>query len=412
MFERFTEKTQRTIFFARYEASQFGSLEIGTEHLLLGLMREDKSLTNRFLRSHSSIESIKKEIEGLTIIREKVSTSIDMPLSAECKRILAYSAEEAERLHHRHIGTEHLFLGILREEGCLAAQVLRENGVRLELAREALVEKCQESGHQSLEQEMFLEHDTGGPLRGSSDPFLPREVMPEVAPGDREAVMIVSELTKTYPSAAGPLEILRGIDLTVYRGEMIAIVGQSGSGKSTLLHILGTIDRPSSGTVRFGDQDPFALRPERLARFRRQSVGFVFQFHNLLPEFTALENVMMPRLISGNHSDDKRGVELLNLVGLGDRLRHRPGELSGGEQQRVAIARALVNDPLLILADEPTGALDNQTGEKVFQLFQKIQREKKLTSILATHNVNIANRCNRLFRLENGRLQGINQGYV
>jgi lipoprotein-releasing system ATP-binding protein len=229
---------------------------------------------------------------------------------------------------------------------------------------------------------------------------------------EREPVVCVADLTKTYPSVRGPLEILRGIDLTVFEGDMVAIMGQSGSGKSTLLHILGTIDRPTSGILRFGNQDPFALSAEDLARFRRQSVGFVFQYHNLLPEFTALENVMMPRLISGNHSDDKAGAELLELVGLGDRLRHRPGELSGGEQQRVAIARALVNQPLLVLADEPTGALDNLTGEKVFQLFQKIQREKKLTSILATHNANIANRCNKLFRLENGRLQQISQGYV
>ncbi|MCI0418942.1 MAG: ABC transporter ATP-binding protein [Acidobacteria bacterium] len=219
-------------------------------------------------------------------------------------------------------------------------------------------------------------------------------------------------LTKIYSDVGEPLEILRGIDLTLYKGEMIAIVGQSGSGKSTFLHILGTIDRPSSGSIRFGDQNPFALNAEELAKFRRRSIGFVFQFHNLLPEFTALENVLMPRLISGNHSGDKLGVELLELVGLGHRLKHRPAELSGGEQQRVAIARALVNSPLLILADEPTGALDSQSGELVFQLFQKIQREKNLTSILATHNASIAKRCNRLFRLENGRLHEINQQYV
>jgi ATP-dependent Clp protease ATP-binding subunit ClpC len=136
MFERYTEKARRVIFFARYEASQFGSPSIETEHLLLGLMREDKSLTNRFLRSHSSIESIKKEIEGRTVIREKVSTSIDLPLSAECKRILAYSADEAERLRHRHIGTEHLLLGILREDKCLAAEILHERGLRLGVIRE------------------------------------------------------------------------------------------------------------------------------------------------------------------------------------------------------------------------------------------------------------------------------------
>lgn len=229
--------------------------------------------------------------------------------------------------------------------------------------------------------------------------------------GGDEAVK-VEGITKTYPGVTEPLQILQGIDLTLYKGEIIAIVGQSGSGKSTLLHILGTIDRPTTGSIRFGDQNPFELNAEELAKFRRRSIGFVFQFHNLLPEFTALENVMMPRLISGHSTDDQMGVELLELVGLGNRLKHRPGELSGGEQQRVAIARAMVNTPLLILADEPTGALDNQTGELVFQLFQKIQREKNLTSILATHNASIASRCNRLFRLENGRLHESSQHYV
>jgi ATP-dependent Clp protease ATP-binding subunit ClpC len=138
MFERYTEKARRVIFFARYEASQFGSPSIETEHLLLGLMREDKSLTNRFLRSHSSIESIRKEIEGRTLIREKVSTSIDLPLSAECKRILAFAAEESERLRHRHIGTEHLLLGILREDKCVAAEILHDRGLRLNVIREEL----------------------------------------------------------------------------------------------------------------------------------------------------------------------------------------------------------------------------------------------------------------------------------
>lgn len=229
---------------------------------------------------------------------------------------------------------------------------------------------------------------------------------------EREPIVRVESLTKSFPGVSGPLEILRGIDLAVYPGEMIAIVGQSGSGKSTLLHILGAIDRPTGGAVHYGDRNPFALGSEELAKFRRESVGFVFQFHNLLPEFTALENVMMPRLISGNHSNNRLGIELLELVGLGDRLQHRPGELSGGEQQRVAIARALVNNPLLVLADEPTGALDNETGERVFRLFQKIQSEKKLTSILATHNANIACRCNRLFRLEQGQLKQISHGHV
>jgi lipoprotein-releasing system ATP-binding protein len=228
----------------------------------------------------------------------------------------------------------------------------------------------------------------------------------------RVDVVRARDIKKTFRNTGEPLEILKGIDLTAHQGEMIAIVGESGSGKSTLLHILGALDRPTDGSVHFGETDIYCLNPEALAEFRRHSVGFIFQFHNLLPEFTALENVLMPRMIAGDPVDEHLGIELLTLVGLGDRLRHRPGELSGGEQQRVAIARALVNNPALILADEPTGSLDGQTGERVFELFRKIQQQKNLTSILATHNANIALRCNRILRLENGFLHVISQTYV
>jgi len=221
-----------------------------------------------------------------------------------------------------------------------------------------------------------------------------------------------AEITKSYSTVRGPLEILRGVNLTISPGEIVAIVGQSGSGKSTLLHILGALDRPTSGTVHFGGLNIFDLVDEELAKFRRYSIGFIFQFHNLLPEFTALENVLMPRLIAGNHLDERVGIDLLDMVGLGKRLQHRPGELSGGEQQRVALARALVNQPKLVLADEPTGSLDNQTGELVFDVFQKIQQEKNLTSLLATHNGKIARRCNRIFRLENGILQETTKDHV
>ncbi|PYV42997.1 MAG: lipoprotein-releasing system ATP-binding protein LolD [Acidobacteria bacterium] len=221
-----------------------------------------------------------------------------------------------------------------------------------------------------------------------------------------------AEITKSYSTVRGPLEILRGVNLTISPGEIVAIVGQSGSGKSTLLHILGALDRPTSGTVHFGGLNIFDLVDGELAKFRRYSIGFIFQFHNLLPEFTALENVLMPRLIAGNHLDERVGIDLLDMVGLGKRLQHRPGELSGGEQQRVALARALVNQPKLVLADEPTGSLDNQTGELVFDVFQKIQQEKNLTSLLATHNGKIARRCNRIFRLENGILQETTKDHV
>jgi lipoprotein-releasing system ATP-binding protein len=406
MFERYTEKARRVIFFARYEACEFGSSETTPEHLLLGMVREDEELIQEM--TGVSPQVIRAEIVKSVPVKEKTATSIDLPLSQECKRILDYGAEEAGRLRHRHIGTKHLFLGILREDAAFAAQVLRQNGVTLEAVRDACSHaepqvSPEEIAHLSSFPREILEQVLSQQTRGP----VPRR--PPV--GGDEAVKIEG-LTKTYPGVTEPLQILQGIDLTLYKGEIIAIVGQSGSGKSTLLHILGTIDRPTHGSVRFGDQNPFELNAEELAKFRRRSIGFVFQFHNLLPEFTALENVMMPRLIAGHRSDERMGVELLELVGLGNRLKHRPGELSGGEQQRVAIARALVNTPLLMLADEPTGALDNQTGELVFQLFQKIQREKNLTSILATHNASIASRCNRLFRLENGRLRESSQHYV
>lgn len=222
----------------------------------------------------------------------------------------------------------------------------------------------------------------------------------------------VKDLDKCYSMPNERLEVLKGLNLTVSPGEMIAVVGQSGSGKSTLLHILGALDRPTSGSVRFGTLDLQDLDAEELAEFRRSSVGFVFQFHNLLPEFSALENVNMPRRIAGTYVDDRIGMELLALVGLEKRLHHRPGELSGGEQQRVAIARALVNHPRLVLADEPTGNLDSQTGAKVFELFRKVQCDKKHTSILATHNARIAAKCDRILKLENGTLQSANGPHV
>ena len=218
------------------------------------------------------------------------------------------------------------------------------------------------------------------------------------------AILRTVDLRKTFPTVTGPLEILKGINLMLSPAEMVAVVGESGSGKSTFLHILGALDRPTGGTVLFGEDDIFLYDNEELAKFRRHAIGFVFQFHNLLPEFTALENVLMPKVIAGEPVDENLGRELLERVGLSTRLEHRPGQLSGGEQQRVAIARALISRPRLILADEPTGSLDNRTGELVFGLFQEIQREKKLTSLLATHNVKIASKCDRILRIENGVL--------
>jgi len=410
MFERFSEKARRTIFFARFEVSTLGGDVIETEHLLLGLLREEKSFIRQFLKSPVSTDTIRQQIlEATPKGSERTPTPMDLPLSADCECILTFAADESELLRHRHIGTEHLLLGILRQKDSRAARILGQNGITLDSVREVCSKLPEDYGEEiaylsQLPREVLLQA-----LKRGGQEALGLAVQPTTG---LEKAVEIEALTKSFLSANGSLDILSGIDLTIYKGEIIAIVGQSGSGKSTLLHILGTLDRPTSGSVRFGDENPFELNAEELARFRRRSIGFVFQFHNLLPEFTALENVMMPSLISGKHSDDRLGVELLELVGLGNRLQHRPGELSGGEQQRVAIARALINSPLLVLADEPTGALDNQTGEIVFQLFQKIQRDKNLTSILATHNASIANRCNRLFRLENGRLHEISQSYV
>ena len=193
---------------------------------------------------------------------------------------------------------------------------------------------------------------------------------------------------------------------------MIAIMRQSGAGKSTLLHIIGALDRPTSGSVHFGDLNLFKLGRGPLADYRRSSIGFIFQFHNLLPEFSALENLMMPKRIQGTYTNDDFGKELLDLVDLNGRFNHYPSELSGGERQRVAIARALVNQPRIVLADEPTGNLDGSTGTMVFNLIEKIQAKKKHTFILATHNVKLASKCNRVLKLENGTLQRIHGNYV
>ncbi|MDD2501108.1 MAG: ABC transporter ATP-binding protein [Geobacter sp.] len=214
----------------------------------------------------------------------------------------------------------------------------------------------------------------------------------------------VSGLCKDYRMGADTVQVLRGIDLEISSGTTTALVGASGAGKSTLLHILGALDRPSSGRVTYKGQDLFARSDRELADFRSCSIGFVFQFHHLLPEFTALENVMLPALIARK---DRRQAEqqaraLLTEVGLGHRLNHRPGELSGGEQQRVAIARALVLEPELLLADEPTGNLDAKTSETIYELLVKIQKQTGVSMIVVTHNEGIAARMERVVRLLDG----------
>ena len=227
-----------------------------------------------------------------------------------------------------------------------------------------------------------------------------------------QLLLVGDELEKEYRSGPEVLRVLRGASLTVRAGEMVALVGASGVGKSTLLHILGTLDRPTAGRVLFAGEDVFARSEAGLTRFRRQDVGFVFQFYNLLAEMTALENAMVPALLQRlpTHEARARAADALADVGLADRLRHRPGELSGGEQQRVAIARALMNGPRVILADEPTGNLDPKTSAVIYDLFLRLQAERGIAFLVATHNSDLARRADRAYRLLEGRaIEGLHE---
>jgi len=228
----------------------------------------------------------------------------------------------------------------------------------------------------------------------------------EREPELRAPIVQVNGLKKTYQTARGTLNLFDRLNLEVQSGEMVAIVGQSGAGKSTLLHILGALDAPSEGTVYCASTNVAQLSPREAASFRNREIGYVWQFHYLLPEFTALENVAMPLLACGVNKRQALTVAAnwLREVGLEDRGSHRPGELSGGEQQRVALARALVNNPRLLLADEPTGDLDEATAGMVFDLIERLHASHGLTSILVTHNPELATRCTRVLRLEGGRL--------
>jgi lipoprotein-releasing system ATP-binding protein len=219
--------------------------------------------------------------------------------------------------------------------------------------------------------------------------------------------LIVNGLVKKYDTGGDePLTVLNDLDMRVEAGEIVAVVGESGTGKSTLLHLLGALDRPTSGTVRFRGDDLFAKSDDELAAFRNRSVGFVFQFHHLLPEFTALENVAMPALIQHRSLAEvrPRAEELLDLLGLADRADHQPNALSGGEKQRVAVARSLMNEPDLVLMDEPTGNLDARTAEPLHQEIERLSREVKQTFVLATHNPSLAAVAGRVLRLEHGQL--------
>ncbi|NIR50476.1 ABC transporter ATP-binding protein [candidate division KSB1 bacterium] len=221
------------------------------------------------------------------------------------------------------------------------------------------------------------------------------------------AILVTKDLHKAYQIGTSEVQVLKGIDLEIKEGQIVAIVGPSGVGKSTLLHILGTLDRPSGGRVEIDRTNVFAFDNKKLAQFRNRTIGFVFQFHHLLPEFTALENVMMPSLIAGypKTKTAERATHLLNEVGLGQRLNHRPNELSGGELQRVAVARALMNEPKLVLADEPSGNLDQTTSEALHELLWQLSRRYKKTFVIVTHNRELADNADKIVELSDGRVK-------
>ncbi len=223
-----------------------------------------------------------------------------------------------------------------------------------------------------------------------------------------QAVLLrVENLKKVYRSGESQLVVFENLSFRVGKGEMLAIVGESGTGKSSLLHVLGVLDRPSDGDVYFGETSLKLLTDRAAAEFRNREIGFVWQFHYLLPEFNALENVAMPLLARGENPKQALGhaADWLREVELGERMHHRPGELSGGEQQRVALARALVTVPKLLLADEPTGDLDSGTADRVFELIERLHTQHQLTSIIVTHNLHFAKRCGRVLRLHRGRIE-------
>ncbi|HEU4684740.1 MAG TPA: ABC transporter ATP-binding protein [Nitrospira sp.] len=219
-------------------------------------------------------------------------------------------------------------------------------------------------------------------------------------------MITVADLHKSFPMGEQTVTVLKGINVTIERGELIAVVGASGAGKSTFLHILGVLDRPTKGTVLFEGQDLFQLSEQAQADFRNRRIGFVFQFHHLLPEFTALENACMPALIQRREYNEikREAVTLLNEVGLSERLHHKPGELSGGEQQRVAVARALLQRPDLVLADEPTGNLDTHTGEALFALMRDLNKARGTTFVIVTHNDKLSAQADRILHMQDGQI--------
>lgn len=222
-----------------------------------------------------------------------------------------------------------------------------------------------------------------------------------------EPILNITGLEKSFHKGPETIEVLKGVSMEVASGEGIAIVGASGTGKSTLLHLLGGLERPDRGSVLYESSDICTMNEREIARFRNEMIGFVFQFHFLLPEFSAIENVMMPALVSSRKTDEtgQKALHLLEIVGLKDRITHKPGELSGGEQQRVAIARSLMMSPKVLLADEPTGDLDPATGKKIIDLFSELKTSMGVTMIIATHNMELAKTMDRIMILKGGSLE-------
>lgn len=222
-----------------------------------------------------------------------------------------------------------------------------------------------------------------------------------------EILIKVESVSKSFKKGKGQVDVLKGIDLSIFRGEMVALKGPSGAGKSTLMHILGGLESPSHGKIFFETRDIYSMDDNSLSGFRNKEIGFVFQFHHLLPEFSSLENVIMPALVARepHKKANEKALAILDKVGLSHRLTHKPGELSGGEQQRVAIARALMMGPKVLLADEPTGNLDSKTGDEVFSMLAELNREMGITCIIVTHNEGLAARLDRQFVIQDGRLE-------
>jgi lipoprotein-releasing system ATP-binding protein len=254
-----------------------------------------------------------------------------------------------------------------------------------------------------------MDSDPGSEIPAGRPGAMPAAAVSRLSGLGHPIVISAKNLRKEYVTGRGRLILFEGLSFEVAEGEMLAIVGQSGAGKSTLLHILGALDSPSAGDVSFASTQLRNLSPRQAATFRNREVGYVWQFHYLLPEFTALENVAMPLLARGVAKAEalSSAEKWLNEVELGDRVTHRSGELSGGEQQRVALARALVTGPRVLLADEPTGDLDNTTADMVFGLIERLHTTHNLTSVIVTHNMELAGRCDRILRMEKGRLEQV-----